>query len=207
MTDYQGISRNQLCPCGSGLRFKQCHGKISSSTDKVLNSVDDHQSDEISTFLSVLSSGLYEIEKIADDSGDSFLRFVQLRIADAKRDSEHFFLLVGNLIGVRKALKDTFGGGTTRIQGSAELLARSYGAFSNINLQLQAYQRIVLNDLSVDGYIDINDIDVEEFRLYGVDCADNLEFHLEGKMRDKQALIEVGKQFMYANRDYLMKRV
>ena len=24
----QNISRNALCPCGSGLKYKQCHGKI-----------------------------------------------------------------------------------------------------------------------------------------------------------------------------------
>jgi len=27
-TEFQGIGRNQLCPCGSGKKFKNCHGEI-----------------------------------------------------------------------------------------------------------------------------------------------------------------------------------
>jgi uncharacterized protein YecA (UPF0149 family) len=26
-TDGQTVGRNDLCPCGSGLKFKKCHGK------------------------------------------------------------------------------------------------------------------------------------------------------------------------------------
>lgn len=26
---YKGVSRNAICPCGSGERFKNCHGNIS----------------------------------------------------------------------------------------------------------------------------------------------------------------------------------
>ena len=25
---YEGVGRNDPCPCGSGKKFKQCHGKI-----------------------------------------------------------------------------------------------------------------------------------------------------------------------------------
>jgi len=28
MNDEQKIGRNDPCPCGSGLKFKQCHGKL-----------------------------------------------------------------------------------------------------------------------------------------------------------------------------------
>ena len=29
MRDANKVGRNDPCPCGSGLKFKQCHGKIS----------------------------------------------------------------------------------------------------------------------------------------------------------------------------------
>ena len=25
--EYKGVGRNEKCPCGSGLKFKKCHGK------------------------------------------------------------------------------------------------------------------------------------------------------------------------------------
>ena len=201
-------SRNKQCPCGSGLRYKHCHGSLINESSPATSSEIEfpYPPNEIDRFLDVLSSGLYELDHSFDDTGDSFMSFVQQRIEDSKMDIDYFFICIGNLLAIRQALKDEFGNGTTNIEGSAELITRCYAAFSNINMQIQAYQRIVINDLLIDGFVKLESIDIENLRWFGVNYADELESRLRGSLTDKKLLLEVGREFLRANHDYIISK-
>lgn len=181
------VGRNEPCPCGSGLRFKACHGNLSDAPITNTNPVD-----------AVINSQLYPLEFVINDDPHLAKKFIKDAIATAQADQRLFFSRIGNLLAIRESIKNRFGNGTMNLTGNMEELARLYIVSSEINGQIQGYQSVFLRDLLVAGKIE--DVDELRVREIGVELADQVARAFnEIDQIDQDILEKIGREFMWAN--------